>query len=572
MDYPRPQLERDSFFCLDGEWEFAHCAKGAHFAYDRVIRVPFSPESRASGIGDFVLQPGGEIHYRKAFRLPGGFVRDRLFLNFGAVDYECACLVNGRPVGSHRGGYLPFSFDITASALPGENVVELSVTDPTDSGVQSRGKQRLKRGGIWYTPQSGIWQTVWLESVARDYVSDLRIVPDIDTDTVRITVCAASPSASVRAFDGDRLIARADSPGGDEPRADGTHEFVLSMAGCEYWSPENPKLYGLVVSTPTDEVRSYFGMRKFSVGSDGRHRRLFLNNKPYFHRGLLDQGYWPEGLLTPPGEDAVVRELELVKKMGFNMLRKHIKIESLRWYFHCDRLGIIVWQDFVCGGGPYEFLKVGLLPFLGFRFRDGDYGFMGRRDRSGREEFVREMGETVSLLKNCVGLGVWVLFNEGWGQFDSVELTARLRKLDGTRTIDSVSGWHDQGKETSELKSLHTYYTALAVPARETRAVALSEFGGYSLKVPGHVFDEKKSFGYRVFRDAGGFREAYRELIEDRLLPLLDRGLCASVYTQLSDVEEEINGLVTYDRSVIKLDVGFIRALNERLSYLSDGS
>ncbi len=560
-EYPRPQLARDSYVNLNGEWDFAHGKRGASFSYDRTINVPFSPECRASGIGDFVLQPDEESHYRRSFSLTESFIKEKTLLHFGAVDYECFCFVNGAFVGSHRGGYLPFSFDVTNVVSAGANTVELSVTDPTDTGTQARGKQKLARGGIWYTPQSGIWQTVWMESVSADYVRDIRVTPDIDTGTVTIEVDCAADVVSVRVFDGAELI-------GSSP----LRRATIDMAGRDLWSPENPKLYDVVVTTPGDTVRSYFGMRKFSIGFDGKYRRLFLNNKPYFHRGVLDQGYWPEGLLTPPGDDSVVRELGLVKRMGFNMIRKHIKIEPLRWYYHCDRLGILVWQDFVCGGGPYRFLKVALLPFLGFRFRDSDYRFMERDDAEGRAEFVRDMRGTVSTLRNCVGLSTWVLFNEGWGQFDSGRLTRELKALDPTRPVDSTSGWHDQGKKSGDMKSLHTYYTKLKVPRREKRVVVLSEFGGYSLKIPGHVFDEKKLFGYRVFsrKDERGnlddLREAYRELVEDRLVPLIPKGLSASVYTQLSDVEEEINGFVTYDRSVVKLDPDLVRSLNEKLA------
>jgi len=567
-EYPRPQLARDSYLNLNGEWDFSRCARCVAHSFDSKILVPFSPESRASGRGDFVLGPDEELHYRKSFFVPVGFLKARAFLHFGAVDYECSCFVNGTWVGGHRGGFLPFFFDITDVVAAGETVVELTVVDPTDRGTQARGKQKLARGGIWYTPQSGIWQTVWMESVPRGYVKALSIVPDVDSGTASISVeteteggagsesVAESPGVTVSVYDGGELVGSSQSL-----------RAVIDMTGRELWSPEHPKLYDVVVTAGEDTVRSYFGMRKFSVASDGKRSRLFLNNEPYFQKGLLDQGYWSEGLLTAPDEDAVVRELELVKAMGFNMLRKHIKIEPLRWYYHCDRLGIIVWQDFVCGGGPYPFLKVALLPFLGFRFSDKKYKFMGRTDEAGRLEFEREMRETVRLLGNCVSVGMWVLFNEGWGQFDSVRLTRELKSLDPTRTVDSVSGWHDQGTGSSELKSLHVYYTKLKVPRRERRAVVLSEFGGYSLKVSGHVFDENKTFGYRVFREAGEFRDAYRALIEDRLLPLLDEGLAASVYTQLSDVEEEINGLVTYDRAVVKLDVDFVRALNERLSF-----
>jgi beta-galactosidase/beta-glucuronidase len=559
-EYPRPQLARESYLNLNGEWDFARCKRGAPYSYDRTIIVPFSPESRASGLGDFVLQPDEEIHYRRSFTMPGSFIRDKTLLHFGAVDYECFCSVNGVFVGSHRGGYLPFSFDVTDAARAGGNMIELSVTDPTDTGTQARGKQKLARGGIWYTPQSGIWQTVWIESVSADYVRDILITPDISSKSVTIEVDSAADDVSVSVFDGDSLVGTCAS-----------RRATIDMAGRDLWSPENPKLYDVVVTTPGDTIRSYFGMRKFSIGFDGDYLRLFLNHAPYFHRGVLDQGYWSEGLLTAPDDDSVIRELELVKSMGFNMIRKHIKVEPLRWYYHCDRLGILVWQDFVCGGGPYRFPKVALLPFLGLRLRDTDYRLMERDDAEGRAGFVRDMRETVATLRNCVGLCTWVLFNEGWGQFDSARLTRELKEIDRTRFVDSASGWHDQDENDWDMFSMHTYYTRLKVPRRPGRVIVLSEFGGYSLKISGHVFDEKKLFGYRVFSrkdERGNFddlRSAYRALIEERLAPLIPKGLSASVYTQLSDVEEEINGFVTYDRKVVKIDPDFVRALNEKL-------
>lgn len=561
-EYPRPYLERDSYFNLNGLWDFSRGKKGASYAFSDRIAVPFSPESRASGLGNFILQDDEELHYRRTFVLPPDFVCDRVFLHFGAVDYECRCRLNGVPVGQHRGGFLPFFFDITSALKEGENVLELDATDPTDGGVQARGKQKLKRGGIWYTPQSGIWQTVWMESVSLDYIRDLSIVPDIDAGTVSANFRTAASTARVKVMDGSEIVAEASLN-----VTGGFAKAVLQLPEFELWSPENPKLYRLAVSTPGDYVGSWFGMRKFSVESDGTHRRLFLNNRPYFHRGLLDQGYWSEGLLTPPDDAAIVRELALAKEMGFNMLRKHIKIESQRWYWHCDRLGLLVWQDFVCGGGPYRFLKIALLPFLGFRFNDKNHRFMERTDAAGRLEFESEMAETVRHLGNSASLAVWVLFNEGWGQFDSRRLTEVLKGLDSSRIIDSVSGWHDQGPDSSDLKSLHIYYTKPKVPKGETRAVVLSEFGGYSLRVPGHVYDEKKEFGYKVFKTAESLAAGYKKLVEDVVAPLIPEGLSATVYTQLSDVEEEINGLVTCDRAVVKIEPSFLRSVNASLAY-----
>ncbi|PJZ44535.1 glycoside hydrolase family 2 protein [Leptospira brenneri] len=555
-EYPRPQLERNSYLNLNGEWNLSHSSLGSDTKKQYKINVPFSPESKASGLGSFILQPDEELIYEREFELTDSFIKDITILHFGAVDYSCVCYINEKEVGSHKGGFLPFQFDITPYINVGKNKIELKVTDPTDTGVQSRGKQKLKRGGIWYTPQSGIWQTVWIESVSKDYIQDIKITPNIDTESVEILLTTAGISPTIQIFDGETIIAETSGK-----RVD------IKIPNMELWSPENPKLYEILIKTDGDTVRSYFGMRKFSIGFDGKFKRLFLNNKPYFHNGLLDQGYWSEGLLTPPSDEEMEKEIKLMKDMGFNMLRKHIKIEPLRWYYHCDRLGILVWQDFVCGGGAYETWKVAYLPFIGWKTKDTKYKFLNRKDESGRDEFISEMDETVNLLKNTVSLSVWVLFNEGWGQFDSVKLTEKLRKLDNTRTIDSVSGWYDQGKNSSDLKSLHLYYQKLKLPKNETRVIVLSEFGGYSLKTDGHVYDENKLFGYKILPDKTSLEKEYTDLIENQLVPLIDQGLSASIYTQVSDVEEEINGLVTYDRKVVKFDIEFMQKLNAKITY-----
>lgn len=555
-EYPRPQLERDSYINLNGEWNLSHSPIGSDTKKHYKINVPFSPESNASGLGNFILQPNEELVYEREFELKTDFVKEITLLHFGAVDYACICYINGKEVGSHKGGFLPFYFDISSYIKIGKNEIQLKVTDPTDTGHQSRGKQKLKRGGIWYTPQSGIWQTVWLESVSKDYIQDIKITPNIDTKSVEIQITSNSTNATIQILDGDSVIAESSGV-----------ETNIPIPNMELWSPENPKLYGILIKTSRDIVKSYFGMRKFSIGFDGKFKRLFLNNKPYFHNGLLDQGYWSEGLLTPPNDEEMEKEIKLMKDMGFNMLRKHIKIEPMRWYYHCDRLGILVWQDFVCGGGAYETWKVAYLPFIGWKTKDTKYKFLNRRDEDGRNEFIKEMDQTVNLLKNTVSLSVWVLFNEGWGQFDSIQLTDKLRKLDNTRTIDSVSGWYDQGKGSSDLKSLHLYYQKLKVPKNEARVIVLSEFGGYSLKTEGHVYDENKLFGYKILPDKQSLEKEYRSLIEDQLVPLLSKGLSASIYTQVSDVEEEINGIVTYDRKVVKFDLELMRELNAKLVY-----
>ena len=336
------------------------------------------------------------------------------------------------------------------------------------------------------------------------------------------------------------------------------HDFTL-------WSPETPKLYDIVLKADSgDVISSYFGVRTFSVGVDKKgKKRLFLNGKPYFMNGVLDQGYWSDGLLTPPSNQAMYDELKLLKNMGFNMVRKHIKVEPMLWYRYCDELGLIVWQDFVNGGGEYKWTHIALFPFLGAKHRDSDYRYFARDDEGGRYEFMRSARATVQALKNAPCVGVWVPFNEGWGQFDSKKVVEELRAWDDTRLIDSCSGWHDQGKDKTTMRSMHTYYTPLCVP-RDTRVVVLSEFGGYSKKTDGHVFSEKE-FGYKIFKTDEKLVAALKKLYLKKLKPLIKKGLSACVYTQVSDVEEEINGLVTYDRAVIKVPVSVMKAINDEM-------
>lgn len=555
-EYPRPQLQRDSYLNLNGEWFLGHHKQGEPLEYQHKIIVPFSPETKVSGLGNFILKPDEVLFYKREFEIDANFLKEITFLHFGAVDYSCICYLNGIEVGYHQGGFLPFTFDVSKTIKVGKNEIRLTVTDPTDTGTQSRGKQKLKRGGIWYTPQSGIWQTVWMESVSNDYIKSIKMIPNIETKSLEIEIDTDSDVVSIQILDGNEIIAESSKK-----------HATLSIPNMILWTPENPKLYDISIQTKDDKVFSYFGMRKFSIGYDGKFKRLYLNNKPYFHNGLLDQGYWSDSLLTPPDDESMIKEISLMKEMGFNTLRKHIKIEPLRWYYHCDRIGMLVWQDFVCGGGPYETWKVAYLPFIGWNTDDTKHRFLNRTDEVGKKEFISEMDQTVKLLFNTVSLAVWVLFNEGWGQFDSIQLTKQLKHLDSTRTIDSVSGWYDQGKNSSDLKSLHLYYQKLKVPKKDPRVIVLSEFGGYSLKTEGHVFDEKKLFGYKILPDKATLQWEYQKLIENELLPLINKGLSASIYTQVSDVEEEINGLVTYDRKVVKFDIPFMKELNSKLKF-----
>ena len=484
-----------------------------------------------------------------------------MLLHFGAVDQCCRVLVNDRPVGGHQGGYLPFTLDVTDALVPGENRLTAAVTDDPDGGVHAFGKQRRNRGGIWYTAQSGIWQTVWLESVAENYIHSLRLTPDYDEKALRYAVRADDPAgARITVLCGGQVIARSWA---DEK---GLGVCPIPAEHFRPWSPEDPYLYDLEVTLPSgDRVESYFGMRKFSVMEHRGRRVLALNGQPCFQSGLLDQGYWSDGLYTPPADEAMVWDIQTARDMGFNMLRKHIKIEPLRWYYHCDRLGIIVWQDLVSCFERWQTLTMQVLPFLGVHLKDRPSGRLGRAGEAGRRQFLRDMEDTVDLLYNCVCLGLWVPFNEGWGQFDALAITDRLRALDPTRPIDHASGWHDQGG--GDLKSRHVYYRPVRLRGDGRRVLALTEFGGYSLQCPGHLASDKK-FGYRMYDHAAAWMDAVERLYETEVLPLIEsQGLSAAVYTQLSDVEDEVNGLVTYDRRLCKMDPARMRKINSKLHF-----
>ncbi|MEU0482065.1 glycoside hydrolase family 2 TIM barrel-domain containing protein, partial [Streptosporangium sp. NPDC006013] len=446
--------------------------------------------------------------------------------------------------------------DITDTLREGPNTLVVAVRDDSDTGHHSRGKQKLRRGGIWYTAQSGIWQTVWAECVPAVHVERLTLVPHLDASCVEVTVHAASGRAAVDILADGEVVASAEADAGVPVR--------IPIPDVRPWSPEDPYLYDVSVRLGADGVRGYVGMRSFGVGRDADGvPRLLLNGRPYFHAGVLDQGYWPDGLYTPPSDEAMVHDIETMKRLGFNMLRKHIKIEPMRWYHHCDRLGMLVWQDMVNGGGRYHPLVITAPVLTPLRLDDRRHRWFGRGDAEGRERFAAELRETVELLRNVVGLAVWVPFNEGWGQFDAAGAAGELAALDPTRTVDHASGWHDQG--AGDLRSLHVYFRRFRPPAgRDGRALVLSEYGGYSLRVEGHTFNDRE-FGYRRCRTAAQLGGAFARLHYRQIVPAVPHGLSATVYTQLSDVEDELNGLLTYDREVLKLPADLVRTVNGRL-------
>ena len=553
-DYPRPQFARDSFQNLNGEWDYAIYDQKQEFAgYQGKILVPFSPETILSGV-ERVVKPTDVLYYKRQFVFKK--TGDRVLLHFGAVDYYCVVSVNGKKVGENKGGYYPFTFDITSAIHDGENEITVTVTDPSDTGSQARGKQSSKRGGIWYTPQSGIWQTVWIEQVCRNYLKSASLTPDIDAGVLNVTLDFAEEVENARldVYDGEEAVASVNTVNG---------KAQIKMGDFKLWSPEEPNLYDLEITTSADKVKSYFGMRKFGIGKDEKGIvRLMLNNKPYFHNGLLDQGYWSDGMYTPPTDEAMIYDIQTMKDMGFNMLRKHIKIEPMRWYYHCDRLGMLVWQDMINGGGLYKFSTIGIRPFLGNMMDDSNYKAFSREDEAGRREYYVDSERMVKALYNVVSLSVWVPFNEGWGQFDAAYAYDFYKKLDSTRIIDHASGWHDQG--CGDLRSLHIYFTPIKVP-KDSRPVVLSEFGGLSLQAKGHMYNKEKFFGYRRFYEQDKFEKAYKKLFEKRIIANIPKGLAASVYTEVSDVEDECNGLLSYDRKVIKIDMELIKEINSRV-------
>jgi len=544
-EYPRPQLQRDSYLNLNGVWRYAITASAAPpETWDGDILVPFSPECVLSGV-ERVLAPGEYLWYSRSFTLPEGFSRGRVLLNFGAVDQTATVYLNGQELLTHVGGYLPFTVELTA-ALAAENQLAVRVRDDTDEDWHTRGKQKRKRGGIWYTAQSGIWQTVWLESVPAAYIKRLAITPVYDGGLVEIGAEVAGKTRPVAHFGG----------------ADYPLPARIPVPDFEPWSPENPRLYDFTVTCGDDEVKSYFAMRKFSVEADDAGvRRLCLNGRPYFHNGLLDQGYWPDGLYTAPSDEAMIYDIELARRMGFNMLRKHIKVEPARWYYHCDRLGMLVWQDMPCGGGVYSPPVVSAPLVTGRHLRDNAYFLFGRGEKAGREEFERELRDMVTALYNCPCIALWVAFNEGWGQFDAARLYDVVRGIDDTRPVDHASGWHDQ--HVGEVQSLHVYFKKYVFrPDRLGRAVLLSEFGGYNHRVGGHCFGDR-DFGYKKFESPLALESALRELYADQIVPARRQGLSAAVYTQLTDVEDELNGLVTYDRKVVKIPIQTLKSITK---------
>ncbi len=548
LEYPRPQLVRQQWKNLNGLWEYAILPKEAiqPQIYQGKILVPFPVESALSGVAKAVGE-NNILWYRRVFPVPEEWSGKQILLHFGAVDWETKIWINGKEIGSHRGGYDAFYFDITeALKKSGEQEILVAVWDPIDSGTQPRGKQVKNPHGIWYTSVTGIWQTVWLEPVNPAFIQSIKIVPDIDAQMVAVTPIIAGPDS---AFD-ITLLAKLNGRTIAETKTVCGKTGFLPIKNARLWNPDSPFLYDLVAylqngkGEKVDEIKSYFGMRKISLGRDESGiTRLMLNNQFVFQFGPLDQGWWPDGLYTAPSDEALRSDIEVTRQLGFNLARKHVKIEPQRWYYWCDKLGLLVWQDMPSGD----------------RFIGGDMPDLQRSAESTRQ-YEFELKQLVETFGNHPCIVMWVPFNEGWGQFDTPRVVELIKSLDPSRLVDNASGWTD--RKVGDVMDIHSY-PGPAMPAlEEKRAIVLGEFGGLGLPVAGHTWQEEKNWGYRNFADAVELTAAYRELIKN-LYPMVTKGLSAAVYTQTTDVEIEVNGLMTYDRGQIKMTAAEVSKINQ---------
>lgn len=559
-EYPRPQLVRTEWKSLNGLWDYAITPAGSSMPkeFQGKILVPFAVESALSGVNKPV-GPDNILWYRTRFTLSSSFRKKNVLLHFGAVDWKCEIYINGVKAGDHQGGYDPFYFDITSYLKgSGQQLLELQVSDPADKGPQPRGKQVSEPRGIWYTSVTGIWQTVWLEAVPKTYISSTRQVPDIDKQVLNVDVTVENPEPGdiirISARDGDMLVSEIDTSSGSW--------ISLPINNPKLWSPDNPFLYDLKISVirkgkVTDEVKSYFAMRKISLKPDANgFLRMMLNNKFVFQYGPLDQGWWPDGLYTAPTDEALLFDIVKTKEMGFNAIRKHVKVEPARWYFHCDRTGMLVWQDMPSGdlGGGQWNTRPGM-----------EGGSDKTRTQTSEMIYRTEWNAIIDHLYNFPCIVVWVPFNEGWGQFKTAEITAWTMHKDLSRLVNSASGGNFH--EVGHILDLHNYPgPVMAKPEifGAKQALVLGEFGGLGLPLEDHTWLDKNNWGYRTFENADTLFKTYSGYL-NQIVPFIKRGLSAAIYTQTTDVEIETNGLMTYDRKVIKVPEKQLKAASQKM-------
>lgn len=576
-EYPRPQMTRPGWINLNGWWQYAiqGLNEPVPQEWQGSILVPYPLESQLSGVQKPLL-PDQKLWYFRSFADPRKFLfnkntnveNQRVLLHFGAVDHESEIWVNGNHIGGHIGGYLPFSLDITNALISGQNEILVSVLDPGEKGLQQRGKQVLDPKEIWYTSVSGIWQTVWLEGVTTCHISRLKLTPDLDKSVLVVEAEIAGVTGDEKIY----LEAEASFDGVPVATSSGLagSPLNLSIPKPVLWSPAQPALYDLQIhlirdGNTIDNVGSYFAMRKFGLQKDATgHLRFALNGEPLFLYGPLDQGYHCDGLYTPASDEALLFDIDYARRIGCNLIRKHVKVEPLRWYYHCDRLGMIVWQD-MPNGGKIDGLAVALATqVFGFHRKDTHrLGRFGRSDETNRKQFMAELKGLIDLLYNSACVVTWVPFNESWGQFQANQVAEWVKAYDPTRLVEHASGWFDQGG--GDIQSRHIYFKKLRKPKADGRVFLLSEIGGYSLKISGHVWNEAMKFGYRFYDNPEELTDAYRSLLEKELKPLISQGLAGAIYTQTADVEIEINGFLTYDRQVEKMDAGILQGLHQSL-------
>ncbi len=531
--YPRPQMKRDSFINLNGEWDFC-TSKNPEIprCFSDKIIVPFPPQSLLSSIHRNI--PEEEyLFYRKEFDFSLKESKERVLLHIGAADQVATVWLNGVLLGEHEGGYLPFSFDIT-SVLKEKNLLIVRVIDHMSEHILPYGKQSANRGGMWYTPVSGIWQTVWMEIVPDKYITDISIKTGADFAEITVSGNTTKGSAVVALPDGE---AKADI-------IDGKAFFRFDSP--RMWSPEDPFIYRCKITAGEDTVETYFALRTLEIKDFCGTKRLCLNGKPYFFHGLLDQGYWSDGIFTPASPECFEKDIFAAKKLGFNTLRKHIKIEPEQFYYDCDRLGIIVFQDMI-NNSDYNFIRDTALPTVGFKHMN-DKNL--HKNQKSRNAFLHSMEETVLHLKNHPSICYWTIFNEGWGQFESTKAYNRMKELDSSRFIGSTSGWFKCGE--SDVSSEHCYFKPFK-PHKTKAPLVLTEFGGYAFAPKNHLFNPNNEYGYKKFDSEKSLSKGMVDLYEKEIIPSIKKGLCAAIYTQLSDVEDETNGILSYDRKVQKI-------------------